>query len=1195
MLLLAGLVGEAFASNLTWELVASGHGSTSQVAAATLERQMVIYGGQSQLWRLDLEAGAWQSIAATGSGPSGSRSYMAGSRTDGELIYFGGSNDASVFRLNASMIWAQVALTGPSPTNRYRHTAVRLSDGSLLIYAGFTFSSQPLGDVWKLIFTSEDEGFWQEVHTTGGGPGPRLGPAGLEGADGSFLTFAGHEDWGEFFDDVWRLTINGTTGVWQLVVVSGPTPGVRTFPSAVAVPGGMLIYGGFNDQIGHALKQTAYNDVWHMAINGNTGVWQNLEPAGSKPGAGSHSQAAVLCGVGLIVTIGSSTHKLNWPTGCPPGYAWQAGHCLQCPDGFESFGGCDLCQASAEPSMESVLANLSTPSLEISFWDEEVHLKLQVPQVPLAEGNLTWSLQLSASKEELQVFGPQCLSWETLQPESESSNLSTSTYQAFAPFPELLACFNSTRNSTNATDVSGVLADYDLIDNDCCLTSYHWRSYHDVVDLEACAAKCSSEPDCQNFVFDFGSCDLYWPSACEYWPPAMVCGSWGNRWYAKKAKILPGYEPLGPFTHCETFPGGWMDRQEQPCDLEECAARCSSEPDCQFFSMEALPYTCTCTSFNFTAEDCGSWSYLALAAQAYVKNATHTTTTPAPRDPNVLVRDAFLGVYLLGSEFETLAEWAIPATLQACPSGYKSVAVGCLPSLAHALPLLPSPSFQTSLQENSMLRLSFEADLPTVAENISPGFRARLGSDEGQTDCKAWNQTGQGRFVLELSVTDLDDCKLNVSTTADYVTWSGVATLALLGDFYDKPVALWIFPVTFRFDRLIHAFSSLEAAGRREVVAEEEVIHAGALNTTLTLYESDFSATKQQAVYFVWERAFVELELRSVSVVANVDLVWLAASSDASAPMVHNLTDSMIYLPASPSSRRFSVQLEVCDACFLHVLATIDSIAGRRLRERRLKVPQRLFESLPIVVKVPSSTSSTSSGPSSTSSSSLAGFSGSFELTVADPQAFVEAPQVRWSLMQALGVLWGQELEVHLAILDRPADPGTRRLAGLVAVRFHAPSASSAELEELEAQVSVQLEEPGFASDLVERMNHALEELPNASQYQIMSIQNLEAEVTLPSTSSETSEHASEPSPPSGVGLELVFGAVAACIFFFIVGMCCMHACSRHQKVQPQAPPSISVPSPAGEAKELPVPPVPADPPAALRSPCEWVGPKSEP
>ena len=545
------------------------------------------------------------------------------------------------------------------------------------------------------------------------------------------------------------------------MAVSGPTPGVRTFPSAVAVPDGMLIYGGFNDQSGHALKQTAYNDVWHMAINGNTGVWQNLEPAGSKPGAGSHSQAAVLCGVGLIVTIGTSTHKLNWPTGCPPGYAWQAGHCLQCPAGFESPGGCNLCQAS-EPS-ESVLANLSTPSLEISFLDEEVRLKLQVPQVPSA-ANLTWNFQLSASKE-LQVLGP-CLGWA----ESESeTNLSTTyqAFEAFAPFQELQACLNST-NSTNSTN-------------------------------------------------------------------------------------------------------------------------------------------------------------------ATVSDAT-TTTTP-PRDTNVLVQDAFLAVYL-GSESETLAEWVIPVTLQACPSGYKSVAVGCLPSLAHALPRLPSPSFQTSLPESSMLRLSFEADLPTVAENISLGFRARLGSDEGQTDCKAWNQTGQGRFVLELSVAELDDCKLNVSTMADYVAWSGVATLALLGDFYDKPVALWIFPVTFRFDRLMHAFSSLEAAGHREVVAEEEVIYAGALNTTLALYESDFTAPKQQAVYFVWERAFVELGLGPVSVVANVDLVWLAASSDASAPIVttsdltaawdfcgqerharnaskvHNLTDSMIYLAASPSSRRFSVQLE---------------------------------------------------------------------------------------------------------------------------------------------------------------------------------------------------------------------------------------------------------------------------------------------
>ena len=399
---------------LTWQLVVSGHGSTSQVAAATYSDQMVIYGGGSQLWRLDLEAGAWQSIAATGTAPSGSRSYMAGSKRNGELIYFGGRDDASVFRLTASMTWLQVALSeGPRPTNRHRHTAVRLSDGSLLIYAGFTFGRQPLGDVWKLIFTSEAEGFWQEMHTTGGGSGPRLGPAGIEGADGNFLTFAGHEatwinrrvcsvapttchhlpqpskDWGEFFDDVWRLTINGTTGVWQLVVVSGPTPGVRTFPSAVAVPDGMLIYGGFNDQIGHALKQTAYNDVWHMAINGNTGVWQNLEPAGSKPGAGSHSQASVLCGVGLVVTIGSSTHKLNWPTGCPPGYAWQAGHCLRCPDGFESLGGCNLCQASAEPSTTTT-ASATATSTSATSTSRLLESAVNVTEPVFLEADANW-------------------------------------------------------------------------------------------------------------------------------------------------------------------------------------------------------------------------------------------------------------------------------------------------------------------------------------------------------------------------------------------------------------------------------------------------------------------------------------------------------------------------------------------------------------------------------------------------------------------------------------------------------------------------------------------------------------------------------------------------------------------------------------------------------------------------------------
>ena len=173
------------------------------------------------------------------------------------------------------------------------------------------------------------------------------------------------------------------------MVVSGPTPGVRTFPSAVAVPDGMLIYGGFNDQIGHALKQTAYNDVWHMAINGNTGVWQNLEPAGSKPGAGSHSQASVLCGVGLVVTIGSSTHKLNWPTGCPPGYAWQAGHCLRCPDGFESLGGCNLCQASAEPSTTTT-ASATATSTSATSTSRLLESAVNVTEPVFLEADANW-------------------------------------------------------------------------------------------------------------------------------------------------------------------------------------------------------------------------------------------------------------------------------------------------------------------------------------------------------------------------------------------------------------------------------------------------------------------------------------------------------------------------------------------------------------------------------------------------------------------------------------------------------------------------------------------------------------------------------------------------------------------------------------------------------------------------------------
>ena len=404
-----GLAMRASATVLVWETLVAGHSSTNSYAGATVNGDMVIFGGTNKLYRLDLEGTPqqWWHIQPSGTAPSGSWSHMAGSRTHDELIIFGGNRDVTgddnVYRLTAddsnAFAWLQITVTGTRPTRRDYHGAIKLADGSLLIYGGFT------KEVWQLNFqdVARSTGHWQSISITDAttyGPGAkaRLNPAGVQGPDGRLLTFAGHNDFSTHYNDVFRLVLNGSVGTWQEIVVSGTKPAVRSLSTAVPVPDGMLIWGGFNDEPGHPQKQTSYADVWHLtldAVDATNGVWHDLTPVGSAPFTGSFAQSSIICGVGMVITKGTQTAALNFTTGCAEGEAWADGHCNSCPSGFSSAGGCArechpvscpegqvLSNSTCLPTLAHAVKELPMPNF--SAWSDGglVHLSFEA-QLPL--------------------------------------------------------------------------------------------------------------------------------------------------------------------------------------------------------------------------------------------------------------------------------------------------------------------------------------------------------------------------------------------------------------------------------------------------------------------------------------------------------------------------------------------------------------------------------------------------------------------------------------------------------------------------------------------------------------------------------------------------------------------------------------------------------------------------------------------
>lgn len=138
---------------------------------------------------------------------------------------------------------------------------------------------------------------------------------------------------------------------------------------------------------------------------------------------------------------------------------------------------------------------------------------------------------------------------------------------------------------------------YDWLGNGFCNAGYYAGQNAADATLAKCAAKCDSEEMCRFFALKEGhTCSRY----------TIQADSCGNRIhghadhvsYAKKTNVLEDFEKLGP-GHCNSgYYAGW---NAADATLEKCSAKCNSEPECYFFSLNV---GVTCSRYTSLAGQC---------------------------------------------------------------------------------------------------------------------------------------------------------------------------------------------------------------------------------------------------------------------------------------------------------------------------------------------------------------------------------------------------------------------------------------------------------------------------------------------------------------------------------------------------------------------------------------------------------------
>ncbi len=247
------------------------------------------------LWRLDLDSGAWTQLEPEGPGPTPRFSHTGvWDERRSRLVVFSGEGRgfgdffSDVWAYDpATNRWTELAPEGAGPPARYGSCAGYDSAGDrFLISHGFTDDGR-FDDTWAFSLADNT---WTDVTPSGARPGERcLHACAYDGLTGSLVLFGGQDNDAPFLGDTWVLA----DGAWSELAGDGPSP--RKFPAMAATEASVVLFGGIG-------FEGRTDDTW--ATSGGS-AWSAVA-AGTPPPARESHAAAYDPGTASIVVFGGT-------------------------------------------------------------------------------------------------------------------------------------------------------------------------------------------------------------------------------------------------------------------------------------------------------------------------------------------------------------------------------------------------------------------------------------------------------------------------------------------------------------------------------------------------------------------------------------------------------------------------------------------------------------------------------------------------------------------------------------------------------------------------------------------------------------------------------------------------------------------------------------------------------------------------
>jgi hypothetical protein len=309
-------------------LVATGGPPPERAVAATIwdpvGARMLIYAGASgdgqdmlaDLWTLSLGGSpAWTQLTPGGGTPT-AREMPAGAydSNDRAFVMYGANigngetarDIAWSLNLDGPPEWSQ--LGGMAIGRRNRGGGIFDPIRRQLVVCGGEWNSNFFGDVW----TYDLVGNWTELSPVGGSPAARAGHSVIyDRVRDRLLMFAGNDD-ADAYNDVWALSLSGTS-TWTQIATAGGPPSERSGHVAVydSRRDRMVIQGG---------NGISTYDTW--ALNLGTNVWTQIDAGIGGPGGSSNNAAVYDLLHDRMVVFGSSPDPTVWALDFPGPSTW---------------------------------------------------------------------------------------------------------------------------------------------------------------------------------------------------------------------------------------------------------------------------------------------------------------------------------------------------------------------------------------------------------------------------------------------------------------------------------------------------------------------------------------------------------------------------------------------------------------------------------------------------------------------------------------------------------------------------------------------------------------------------------------------------------------------------------------------------------------------------------------------------------